>query len=117
MRWNRPLFDRPIQLLDAGKRRRGVNVSGDHQNGVVRRIPILKILLEHRAGGRVKRILGAQCVMRVRRAGEEIFVEARNEFVRRIRQVARDFLFNCSALLRPLLLRVLDILHASRIQP
>ena len=117
MRWNRPSLDRPVQLLDSGKGRRRVDVARDHQNRVVRRVPILIELLEHGAGGRIERRLRAQRVVRVRRAGEEILVEARNEFVGRIRQVARNLLLNRSALFRPLLLGVLDVLHAGRIQP
>ena len=59
--------------------------------------------------------LRAQRVVSVGRAGEQILVQARDEFVGRVREIARDFLLDRAALLGPLLLRVLDILHAGGI--
>ena len=50
--------------------------------------------------------------MRVRRAGERIGEDARERLVGRLRQIARDLLFDGAALLRPLRLRVDDVVHA-----
>ena len=51
--------------------------------------------------------------MRIRSAREHVLVEAVDEFVRGIGQVARYFLFDGSPFLRPLLLRVVNPMHAS----
>ena len=51
--------------------------------------------------------------MRIRSAREHILVEAVNESVRGIGQVARHFLFDCSPFLRPLLLAVVNSMQVS----
>ena len=56
-------------------------------------------------------------IVRVRRAGEQVFVEARQEFVGRLGEIARDLLLDRALLVRPLRLRVVDVLHARGIEP
>src|SRR5690242_14642703 len=55
--------------------------------------------------------------MAVDRAGEHVLVQSCDELVRGIREVARNLLLDRSSLLVPFRLRVVYVLHASRIQP
>ncbi len=53
--------------------------------------------------------------MSVRRAGEHVFIHARNELVRRAGKIPCDLLFNRASFLFPLLLGIVHVLHASRV--
>ena len=79
---------------------------------VAGRVPLGIELLEHRAGGRVEGALGAQRIVRVRSAGEQVLVEPVDELVGWVGEIARHLLLDRPALLRPLLVRVVDAVHA-----
>ena len=84
-----------------------IDVPGYYQNRVVRRIPGAVELVQHVAGGGVERWLGSQRIVGVRRAGEHVRVEPRDEFIGGVGQIARDFLLDRAAFLRPFGLRIL----------
>ncbi len=113
---DRTPFDGSVELFHACQHGLRFNIAGDHENGVVRRVPILVEFSEHGAGGGFKRWPGAERVVRVGGAGEKIFVQACDEFVGRVGKIAGDFLFDGASLGGPLFLGVFDILHTGRIE-
>ncbi len=115
-RRQRTAFDASVQLFDALQHSGGIDIAGHDEDGVVRRVPVLVERLEHRARRRLERFARAQRIVRVRRAGKQVFVQARQELVGRLRQIARDFLLDRAFLLFPLGLRIVDILHARGVE-
>src|SRR5262249_17447038 len=76
MLWDVAPRNRSVKLLHLGQRGIRIHVARNHENCVVGSVPILVELLEHRAGGAFKRRPRAQRIVRVWRAGKEIFVKA-----------------------------------------
>ena len=109
--------DRAEQGRDLCQRRRRIDLARDDQDRVVRRIPRVVELLQHRSGGPLERGARAERVVRVRRALEECVEQLRVELVLGIREVLRDFLLDRPALLSPRVVGVQDVAHANCFDP
>ena len=97
--------------LDPREGRVRLHVADDDEDGIVRRVPRVGELLEHRARRPVERGFRAQRIVGVRRALEEGGEELRVEEVLRVREVLRDLLLDGPALLPPRGFAVGDAAH------
>ena len=94
----------------------GVDVAAHDQGSVIGRIPALVKGLEHGAGGLVERGFGAQGVVGIGRAGEQLLAQASIGHIRRAGQIAGHFLLDGAAFLFPVTLGVGDRAHALGVQ-
>ena len=91
-------------LLDLCKRCSWIDIARDDKNRVAWRVPVLIELLQHFTRGRIEGTFRTQRVVCVRSPGEHILIQAVDELVSRIGKIARHFLLDRAAFLRPFLL-------------
>ena len=96
----RDVSEQPLHL---GERRRGVDVAGDHEERVVRRVPGVVEALQHARRGLLERGPGAERRVLVGRAGEHARAQLLEQHVARLGEVLRDLLLDRAALPAPLL--------------
>ena len=104
--------EKPLHLEQGGSR---IDVTGDHQDGVVRRIPAVMELLQHCRGRGVERGAGTECIVRVRCAGEHLRAHLFVEDVVRIGPILGHLLLDRAALRLPLAGRVEHATHTGRL--
>ncbi len=100
------------QLLDLGDGRGWIHIADDHQDGIAGGVPLLVKVAQHGAGGGVEGRPGAQGIVRVGRARKHIGIQAIDEFVSGIGEVAGHLLFDRASFVGPLCFGIVDAAQA-----
>ena len=100
------------ELLDLGDGGGRIHVAHDHQDGVARGVPLLVKVAEHGAGGGVEGRPRAQRIMRIRGTGKHVAIQAIDEFVGGVGEVAGYLLFDGAALMGPLCFGIIHTAQA-----
>ena len=86
------------QAAHLTERRLRLDIAGDHEDCVVRRIPRAVEALQHRGGGLLERGPRAERIVRIRRAGKKSGAQLGVQHIAGLGQILRDFLLDRAAL-------------------
>jgi hypothetical protein len=100
------------ELFDLRQRGLGVDIAGDHQNGIVRGVPGVVKALQHLRRGLLERRPRSQRIVHVRRPRKHCRADLRIQDVRRLGEILRYLLFDGAALVIPFLFRIQHPTHA-----